>query len=123
MHSLLSRIPFVPNLAAMKLPGPLFGFALATLVGTLPACTCNPSEAPAPAAPETAQAATEAAPAGSAPRARMKLQRMDKEKIPVGQRLEYLRPMLMDGGAPKGDGVKPANSALQAPKAAASANP
>lgn len=82
----------------MKLPG----LAFALLALALPACTCSRSDAPAPApAPvETAQAAVEAAPASSAPN-RLMLKRIDKnQKRPLMERMESIRPLLTDGGAP-----------------------
>lgn len=82
----------------MKLPG----IAVALFAVALPACTCSRSDAPAPApAPvETAQAAVEAAPASSAPN-RLMLKRIDKnQKRPLMERVESIRPMLSDGGAP-----------------------
>lgn len=88
----------------MKLPGSLTGLGFALFAASLPACTCSPTEAPAPAesAPAASTEVTKASDAADAGR-RFKLQRVDQQqKPPMVKRLERVAPLLNDAGIPKG---------------------
>lgn len=106
----------VPNLGAMKLPGPVFALAFVAVGTAFPACTCGSSET-APSAPATAtapvQAASAQAPAASASGRRYHFSgKFNKPNRPLNERVQRI-----DGKVIDRDALKQGKGAAQPPSA------